>query len=78
MGRIYRKVIAINEQTGERREFSGIYQAAKALGTSTPSVSISLAMGTAVKGWKVYDTPEMMRQRIEEIKKQIKIVENEN
>lgn len=75
MGRIYRRITAINEQTGERKEFASIYETAKVLGTSSASVSISLAMSTAVKGWKVYDDPERIREHIKELEEQIKMLE---
>lgn len=74
--RQYRKVIAINEATGERKEFESVYAARKALGTSSASVVISLGVGTAVKGWKVYDSPENIRKRIAELEAQIKMLES--
>lgn len=73
--RVYRPILAINEETGERKEYSGVYAAAKDLGTTGTSVVISIAMATAVKGWKVYDTPDRIRERIKELEKQLEMLE---
>ena len=67
MARETRPVIAIHEKTGERKEFSSVYAAAKAFRTNHTHVLISLAMGTSVKNWKVYDTPDNIRRRIAEL-----------
>ena len=75
MAKIHRALIAINEDTGERREFSGQYAAAKALGVGTSHVQISVMTCTAVKGWKVYDTPDRIRERIKMLEEQIKMLE---
>ena len=76
MRKTHRKVIAINAETGERVVFSGTYEAAKVLGSTPSSVGISLAMVTAVKGWRVYDTPDRILERIAELEEQIKMLKN--
>lgn len=73
--RQYRPVIAINEESHERREFNGAYAAGKFLGVSTSHIHISIATGSAVKGWKVFDTPVRIRERIKELEEQIKMLE---
>ena len=70
-------MIAISEKTGERKEFSSVYAAAKELKVSHTHVLIALALGACVKEFKVYDTPENIRKRIEELGVQIKMLEEE-
>lgn len=76
MARETRPVIAINEQSGERKEFSSVYKAAKELGASHTQVLISLAMSTSVCGWRVYDTPENIRKQIVKLESIIMYLEN--
>lgn len=73
--RQYRKVIAINEVTGERKDYDSVYAAKNALGTTASAIVISLGVGTAVKGWKVYDSPDYIRKRIAELEAQIEMLE---
>ena len=75
MARVTRPVIAINEVTGERKEFGSIYAAGKELKVVHNAVLVSMALGTAVKGWKVYDTPENIRKRIQELEDVAKMLE---
>ena len=75
MARVTRPVIAINETTGERIEFPSIYAAGNALGVSHNHVLISLGTGTSAKGWKVYDTPENLRKKVQEIEGIIEMLE---
>lgn len=69
-------MIAINEKTGERKEFSSVYAAAKEFGTNHTHVLISMSMGTVCKGWLVFDTPENIRRRIAELETVIKRLED--
>lgn len=75
MARETRPVIAINEVTGERKNFSSVYRAAKEIGSTHVQVLISLAMGSSAHGWMVYDTPENIRKRIAELQEVIKRLE---
>lgn len=75
MARETRPVIAINEETGVRKEFSSVYAAAQEFKTNHTHVLISMAMGTSVKGWKVFDTPDNIRRRIADLEDQIKMLE---
>lgn len=70
-----RKVIAINQETGERKEFDGVYAAAKFFNVHHPQVLMALGMCQAVAGWKVYDDPERIRERIADLEAQIKMLE---
>lgn len=71
-----RKVIAIHEITGERREFASAYEAANALGCTRQATLHALECLQAVKGWKLYDTPEKYRERIKEFEGIIKMLED--
>lgn len=75
MARETRPVIAINEATGERKEFGSVYAAAKEMKVSHTHVLIALALGACVKEWKVFDTPENIRRRIAELESVIKKLE---
>ena len=70
-----REIIAINEKTGEKRVFSSLYAAAKELGVNSGCVVTSLATGTLVRDWHVYDTPDNIRKRIAELEETIKMLE---
>jgi hypothetical protein len=70
-----RKVIAIHEITGERKEFASAYEAATVLGCTRQGALHALECLQAVKGWKLYDTPEKYRERINEFEGIIKMLE---
>lgn len=76
MARRQRKVIAINETTGERQEFDSVYAASKALGVSVQAVQLAQGLCGVCRGWRIYDEPERIRERIEDLKNQLLIVEN--
>ena len=75
MGRRTKPVIAISKETEERKEFGSVYECAHNLGVSTAAVLVAVARGTAVKGWKLYDSPENIRKRIKELKEQIEMLQ---
>lgn len=75
MPRNNRPIIAINETTGERKEFSGLYAAGKELGANHVQVLFAVLVGQIVKGWRVYDKPDKIRERIKELEAQIKMLE---
>lgn len=70
-----RKVIAIHEITGERKEFASAYEASTVLGCTRQGALHALECLQAVKGWKLYDTPEKYRERIKEFEGIIKMLE---
>lgn len=74
--RIKRKIIAINEDTGERKEFDSEYALAKELNMSISAVQITRLRGTAAKGWKIFDTPDAIRKRIAILEEQIALLES--
>ena len=76
MAREKRGVIAINETTGERKEYESVYSAAKSLGVSIQAVQLAQGLCGVCKGWRIYDEPERIRERIEALKNELVIVEN--
>lgn len=76
MAREKRAVIAINETTGERKSFDSVYAAARALNVRTQAVQLAQGLGRVCQGWRIYDAPDRIRERIEELKNQLVIVEN--
>ena len=75
MARQTRPVIAIHEETGERRDFSGLYETGRVLGVGHVQVLMSIMSGQAVRGWRVYDVPEKIRERIKQMEQDIKMLE---
>lgn len=75
MARPTRPIIAIHEEIGERKEFESLNKAGEWLGVKHTAIYLAVAAGQSVKGWKVYDTPENIRKRIEKMKEDIKMLE---
>lgn len=73
MARALRETILIKDK--ERLQFSSEYAAAKALGVTVTAVQNAKRWGHEVRGWRIYDTPEKMMERIAELEEQIKILE---
>lgn len=76
MAKAKRVVIAINETTGESKVYDSVYGASKALGVSIQAVQLAQGLGGVCKGWRIYDEPARIRERIEDLKNQLVIVEN--
>lgn len=70
-----REVIAVNEETGERKVFAGTYQTAKELGTSSQNVMYALARNGVCCGWRLYDNAEALREKIGRLQQLLKEVE---
>lgn len=77
MGRKTKPVIAINNETHRRLYFNCVYECAQALGVSNSAVLVAVARNTSVRGWKLYDTPDNIRQRILDLENQITFLEND-
>ena len=73
MARAQRETILIKDK--ERLLFSSEYAAAKALGVTVTAVQNAKRRGHEVRGWRIYDTPEKMMERIAELEEQIKFLE---
>lgn len=70
-----RKVIAISEETGERMEFGSVYALAREIGVTIPAVQQAQERCGVCKGWRIYDSPDRIRERIKKLQNQLKIVE---
>ena len=71
MSRTKRPVVAINPSTGERKEFAGIYEACIFLGTGHANVRQALERNGMCCGWKIYDNKDSIRERINQLQKQL-------
>lgn len=71
MARTHRKVIGINEKTGERREWGSTYRFGIEMGTSTQNVMQALSRNGVCCGWRLYDSPEYIEMKINELKEQL-------
>lgn len=73
MARAQRETILIKE--GQRKTVASEYAAAKLLGVTVAAVQQAKRWGSEVRGWKVFDTPEKILERIAELEEQIKFLE---
>ncbi len=73
MARAVRETILIKDN--EIKTVASEYAAAKELGVSVTAVQQAKRWGHEVKGWKVFDTPEKILERIAELEAQIKFLE---
>lgn len=70
-----REVTAVSVETGEKRVYATLYQAAKGLGTSAQNVMQAISRGGACCGWKLYDSPATIKANIAELQNLLKEVE---
>lgn len=75
MARPSRKVVAVSIETGERREFGSAYECAIAIHTGHAAVLAALDRNGTCCGWRMYDTPDTLRKRIEELQRQLAEIE---
>lgn len=68
-------VVAISEETGERKDFSSINAAARFCGGTFQSVQLAIIRNGVVKGWRFYETADALRRRIKELERQLKEIE---
>lgn len=73
MARALRETILIKGT--QRKTVASEYAAAKLLGVSVTAVQQAKRWGTEVKGWRAFDTPEKLLERIAELEEQIKFLE---
>lgn len=71
-----RKIILINEQTGERKDFASINAAAGFLGSNFANVQMQAFRNATLRGWRVYEDAETIRQHIKALEEQLKIIES--
>lgn len=70
-----RAIVLINEKTGERVDMSSINAAASFLGTNFSNIQRAAVYNGVIKGWRVYESAETIRQHIADLEAQLKIVE---
>lgn len=73
MARALRETILVKGKA--KRTFASEYAASKELGVTVTAVQNAKRWGHEVKGWKVFDTPAKMMERIAELEEQIKFLE---
>lgn len=74
MARAQRETILINGRKKVR--VASEYAAAKELNVTVTAIQLAKVRGTEVKGWRVFDTPEKILERIAELEEQIKFLED--
>lgn len=70
-----REIVAINQETGECRKFGSVSEFAKEHRVIVQAAQSALERGWACDGWKVYDLPERIRERMQDLEAQIEVVE---
>ena len=70
-----RVIILINEETGERKDCASINAAARFLSATFGNVQTAAVYNGVCKGWRVYESPESIRQHIKDYQAQLKILE---
>ena len=72
-----RKVIAVNELTGQCEVYGSVYDFAKKKQNITVTAAQNaLTRGWACAGWMLYDTPDRIREEIERMEQKLKYVES--
>lgn len=70
-----KSLVLINEETGERKDFTSITAAATFLKTTFSNVQRAAIYNGTWKGWKVYESPESIKRHIIELEEQLKVLE---
>lgn len=73
-GRKKRKVIAISD-AGARREWDSEYACAKELGVSVTAIQQAKRWAGVCRGWRIFDSPAVIRDRIKDLENQLKVLE---
>ena len=75
--KIYKKreIVAIDEMTGERRDFSSINAAAAFLGTNFSNVQRAAMSNGICNGWRLYESARTIKEHIKELQAQLKVLE---
>lgn len=70
-----RAIVLIDQETGERKDFASINGAAAFLGTNFSNTQRAAVYNGVIKGWRVYEDAETIREHIKELERQLEIVE---
>ena len=71
-----RRVIAINVNTGERKEYGSVYALSKDFKVTIRAAQQAQERNGICCGWRIFDSPERIRKHIEELQEQIKMLES--
>ena len=71
-----RSIVLISEETGERKDFPSINRAAAFLGTTFGNVQRAAIYNGTFHGWKVFESPDSIRQHIKDLENQLKVLES--
>lgn len=72
---VHKAIVAINEETGERKEFSSINSAARELKATFGNVQRAAVYNGSVKGWRIYEDAKTIKAHIAALQEQLKVVE---
>jgi len=70
-----RAIVLISESTGERVDFDSINAAARFIGANFSAVQRAAMYNGTYNGWRVYESPESIRQHIKDLEAQLEILE---
>ena len=70
-----RSIILINEETGDSREFESINAAARFINAGFSHIQRAALYNGTYKGWKVYESPDAIRQHISDLEQQLRELE---
>lgn len=67
-----KSIIAVNLESGERRDFSSINEAARYFGVQFQTIQTASYRNGSVKGWRIYPSRENILRQIALLEKQLK------
>lgn len=75
--RVYnqRAIVLINDETGERKNFSSVNAAARFLGVTFCNIQRAALYNGSMYGWRVYESPDAIRKHIADLENQLKVLE---
>lgn len=71
MGRTSRKIVAVNVESGKRKEFNRSIDCASFLGVGHANIRQAVERNGSCRGWKLYDSPDTLRARISDLERQL-------
>lgn len=77
MGRTSRKIVAVNVESGKRKEFNRSIDCASFLGVGHANIRQAVERNGSCRGWRLYDAPEYIRKKIEILQGQLAEIEGE-
>ena len=75
MRNLSKAIVGINLETGEKRVFTSINEAARLIGGNFDQVNKAVDRNGVAKGWRFYPSAENIRRRIALLEEQLKVVE---